>query len=982
MSDQSKKSPSLPYESFEWVRSDAIDSLNVVVEEFRHKKTGAIHYHINSENDENVFLVAFRTVPMDSTGVAHVLEHTALCGSEKFPVRDPFFMMTRRSLNTFMNAFTSSDWTAYPFASKNEKDFYNLLDVYLDAVFFARLGELDFAQEGHRIEFSQADDSSSKLEHKGVVYNEMKGAMSSTNSLLWQSMTKYLFPSTTYHYNSGGDPEHIKDLTYEGLKSFYETHYHPSNAIFMTFGNQPVAILQEKFEQQALHRFPEPLTESIRVDSEKRYFSPLSVEESYPAAATDDVNGKTHIVMGWLLGNSADLYEQLKAQLVCNLLLENSAAPLRHVLETTEMGSAPSPMCGLEDSNFEMSFLCGLEGSSPEHAAAFESVVLETLERLVDTGISHELIEASLHQLELHQREIGGDGYPYGLQLILMGLSAACHGGDPVAVLNLDPALEKLRQDVQDPKFIPQLIQQYFIDNPHRVRLVMKPDSELASKRELHEELKLQALKEQLSEEKKQEIIDLAKRLEERQSLVEDDSILPKVSLSDVPENFYIAAHRMSQVHNNDVFVYDQGTNGLSYLQYITKLPELSTEQLDYLSIFTACLTEVGLGSDDYLSTQERQTKVCGGISAYTTIKGEIDNEQVSKGYFVLSSKSLTNNFSDMQTLMLDTLDQAKFGEAQRLKDLVSQIRARRESSIVSSGHVYAMNAAASGLSPIAALSHRVSGLQGVTFIRQLEKDLETPEGAQHLTGMLDQIREALIKPDYSLVLIAEPNKTKSLLQQVDFSRLQGLEVDTQAFNLPATRQHTQQIWLTESAVSFCAAAYPTVTISHPDAPALTILGNFLRNGFLHRAIREQGGAYGAGASQNSDTAVFRFYSYRDPRLSGTFDDFKQSIDWMLKTEHSPQALEEAILGVVSSIDKPGSPAGEAKSAFHSLLFGRTPEQRQRFRKDILKVGIDDLKRVTQQYLADKDYSVAVLTGHEKQAEAEAYCQGAEVFRL
>ena len=244
------------HSAFELLRTESVPSLKVIYEEYRHRETGAQHIHLASDNSENVFLVALRTVPMDSTGVAHILEHTALCGSEKYPVRDPFFMMIRRSLNTFMNAFTSSDWTAYPFASQNKKDFNNLLDVYLDAVFFARLDPLDFAQEGHRMEFADPNDSSTELTFKGVVFNEMKGAMSSINSVLWQTMSKYLYPTSTYHYNSGGDPENIPDLTYEQFIEFYKTHYHPSNAIFLTFGDIPAAEHQEKFQERGFSIAP------------------------------------------------------------------------------------------------------------------------------------------------------------------------------------------------------------------------------------------------------------------------------------------------------------------------------------------------------------------------------------------------------------------------------------------------------------------------------------------------------------------------------------------------------------------------------------------------------------------------------------------------------------------------------------------------------------------------------------------------------
>ncbi|MEE9421999.1 MAG: insulinase family protein, partial [Gammaproteobacteria bacterium] len=385
--------PAKVHPAFEWVRSENIASLKLTVEEYRHRGTGAAHYHLAADNPENVFLVALRTVPMDSTGVAHMLEHTVLCGSERYPVRDPFFMMIRRSLNTFMNAFTSSDWTAYPFASQNRKDFNNLLDVYLDAVFFSRLHELDFAQEGHRIEFSNSDDPSSDLVFKGVVFNEMKGAMSPPVSVLWQTLTKHLFPATTYHYNSGGDPECIPDLTYQGLKDFYKTHYHPSNAVFMTYGDIPAYEHQERFEEQVLKRF-ERLDIHIAVPDEQRYHSPVIIQESYALDPTEPVEDKTHIVLGWLLGRSTELLGQLEAHLLDGVLLDDSASPLRHALETSDLGSAPSPLCGLESSNREMSFMCGLEGSRPERAEAVQELVMSVLQDVAENGVPLERLQA------------------------------------------------------------------------------------------------------------------------------------------------------------------------------------------------------------------------------------------------------------------------------------------------------------------------------------------------------------------------------------------------------------------------------------------------------------------------------------------------------------------------------------------------------------------------------------------------------------
>jgi Zn-dependent M16 (insulinase) family peptidase len=573
-SNQRRNTPS-KHPAFELISETAIDSLKVVVEQYRHLKTEAVHYHINADHDENVFMVALRTVPGDSTGVAHILEHTALCGSEKYPVRDPFFMMIRRSLNTFMNAFTSSDWTAYPFASQNKKDFDNLLHIYLDAVFFSRLDPLDFAQEGHRLEFADKANPDSDLEFKGVVYNEMKGAMSSPTSLLWQALTSYLNPTNTYHYNSGGDPEHIVDLTYEQLKHFYKTHYHPTNAVFMTFGDLPAEQHHERFESLALKRFNK-LDELIEVADEKRYYAPIQVTQGYPVE--DGVTeAKTHLVVGWLLGHSTNLEELLEASFLNSLLLDHSASPLRKVLEQTDLGRSPSPLCGLEDSNKEMAFMCGLEGSEPEKTSEFEALVLETLEQVAQTGLPQSTLESVLHQLELAQREIGGDGYPYGMQLMLAGLSGAIHCGSFVNLIDLDPAIAMLREKIQKPGFVGELIHKYLLNNPHRVTLTFYPDEHFSKRRAEQEKKRLAVIKSALSESQTKTIILQAQALEKRQSQHEDESVLPKVGLEDIKPDVFVLHPQRHSVKDSEGkalegWTYEQGTNGLVYQQLIAPL--------------------------------------------------------------------------------------------------------------------------------------------------------------------------------------------------------------------------------------------------------------------------------------------------------------------------------------------------------------------------------------------------------------------------
>ncbi|MCO6414371.1 MAG: insulinase family protein [Thiogranum sp.] len=962
------KRPEQTHEAFEWVRSERIESLNVIVEEYRHRITGAPHFHLASDNAENVFLVAFRTVPEDSTGVAHILEHTVLCGSERYPVRDPFFMMIRRSLNTFMNAFTSSDWTAYPFASQNRKDFTNLLDVYLDAVFFSRLHELDFAQEGHRIEFAEPDNPESELTFKGVVFNEMKGAMSSVTSTLWQTLTQYLFPTTTYHYNSGGDPEHIPDLTYEQLRSFYKTHYHPSNAVFMTCGNIPAVDHQARIHDRALSRF-DRLDVHIAVNDEKRYYAPLRVQHSYALDDETDTSDKTHIVMGWLLGRSTNLREQLEAQLLEGVLLDDSASPLRHALETTDLGDAPSPLCGLEASNREMSFMCGLEGSRAEHADAVEMLVLQVLRDVAEKGVPRERLESVLHQLELSQREVSGDGYPYGLQLILEGLSCAIHGGDPVALLNLDPVLEELRSNIQDPGYIRQLIQRCLLDNQHRVRLTMVPDTGLSARKTAAETTRLAHIKEQLSDEQRQFVLRQAEALAKRQKQVDDPGVLPKVGLEDVPAEMQIAQGDTETVAGKPLSFFAQGTNGLVYQEVVADLPDLGEQLLDCLPYYTNCLAQLGCGGRDYLETQALQSSVSGGIHASSTLRGAVDDVQSLRGHVLIAGKALLRNNRSLSRLLLDTMETPRFDELARIRDLIAQQRARREQSVTGNGHSLAMLAAASGMSPGAALAHRLRGLAGIHYLKRLDDSLDDEEQLAAFAGRLQQIHQLVHAAPRQYLLIGEAEHRAQMRQELETVWMRaaaGSDAFTR-FSQSPVRHQVRDAWITNTQVNFCAKAYPTVPIQHPDAAALAVLAGFLRNGYLHRVIREQGGAYGGGASHDSDNASFRFYSYRDPRLEETLEDFDRAVVWLLEEKHEARQLEEAILGVIGSIDKPGSPAGEARDAFYNELYGRTPDQRQAVRRRILNVTLDDLRRVTATYLDPGLASVAVITGQAKQ---------------
>ena len=954
--------------AFQLLRQHHVEALDIHVSEYKHKVTGAVHYHLATNNDENVFLVAFRTQPMDSKGTAHILEHTALCGSEKFPVRDPFFLMIRRSLNTFMNAFTAADWTAYPFATQNKKDFQNLLSVYLDAAFAANLNPLDFAQEGIRIELEN-----DQAVYKGVVFNEMKGAMSSPTDQLYHQLAYHLFPETTYHYNSGGDPKEIPDLSYEQLVEFYKTHYHPSNAVFMTFGNQNAYDLQEQFETLALHKFSKGTT--LYSTPEKRLTAPIEVTESY-AVDSEDLKDKTFHVMSWLLPETSDIKLRLGMRLVEGILLENSASPLRHYLETCGYAQSTGPLMGVDDSNFEMTFYCGVQGSNAEYAENFKSGVLNILQDVASKPVDTDLVDAILHQIELHQREINGDGTPYGLSLILNGLGSAIHHNDPIHVWDVDSAIEQVKEELKDPMWLSKLIQTHLLDNPHRVQMTLVPDATKSVKEQQAEQARLAEITANLTEDQKIEIQEKTEALKKRQDTPDDLELLPKVGLEDVPADLHIVQGQLREIICNGLDtplnLYHAGTNGIYYQQVLIQIPD-EIVQSPYFNLLSILMGEVGAGEYDYLELQQLQTAVSGGLGMGASLRSKVDNKDRISAWLTLTTKSLTQKLDAIHLLKL-AFEQLRFDEKDRIIELLQQRKTRWQSRLSGSGHSYAMQIASRQMSALARRDYHNTGLGALNWLSDLVTKIDQDEDAYHaLIAELQAIHRKLLQAPKQFLLVCEEHHSDRLVEEVQnvWDKLQVNKAPVTLTQVEQVNTANDEAWLIQTNVQFCASAYQAVDVAHADAAPLMVLAAYLRNGFLHSAIREKGGAYGGGASYDGNACSFRFYSYRDPRLAETFNDFEASVQWLLNTEQQPHQLEEAILGLVASMDKPGSPAGEAITACYALLHARTPKFRKMLRERLLNVTLDDLNRVAKQYLLQQKPVKAVVAPFAKREELQ-----------
>ena len=927
-----------------------IPLLDVNAQIYNESEFNCKHIHLESDSNEKVFMVAFRTIPEDSTGVAHILEHTALCGSKKYPVRDPFFMMIRRSLNTFMNAFTSSDWTAYPFATLNKKDFNNLLGVYLDSAFFPNLDSLDFAQEGHRLEFKEKNNPESEIEIKGVVYNEMKGAMSSITSQLWHGMSKHLYSSSTYKHNSGGDPENIIDLSHEDLVNFHQKHYHPSNATFFTFGNLDPLEIQSFIKENVLDNFS-PSDEVVAVKNEDRLDSPKVVSDFYNPQPGDENNH--HIVLSWLLNESHNPVQLLETYLMSNILLDNSASPLRKVLESTKLGKSPSPLTGLEADQKELVFAAGLEGVDSNKSKEVEKLIMDCLTKLVEDGVPKDLIDSSLHQLEIRQREITGSGMPFGLQIMLTCLPACIHNDNPLNVLDLDSAFNTIKNNLKTENYIENLIDRSLIKNNHRLTYSLIPDTELNKKNEEKIQNKVFEITKNFSSDDKEKLIKLANDLEKRQNSIDDPEVLPKVTKEDIPKTRNYASPIAFAKDKSTDYFYKSGTNGIVYHSMIFPCDALDENELKIASLFSNTLTDIGLGKDGYEDIQKYQSSITGGISAsFITLPNKSDD--TFKLALKVSSKSLEGNESYMQDLILRTVKESSFDETKRIEELLEFISSDNEKSVIQNGHILSMSNAASQISDIASTNDLTSGLRFIHNTNHLSKLIgEDDELAKYLE-LLRSINSKISNTPSHLFTASALDKAKlnldfTIKENTHHYKNQGL----------VALQSNPIGWITGSQVCFCAEAFPTVDYKHEDAPALTVLGTVLRNGYLHSAIREKGGAYGAGASQDSNNKVFKFFSYRDPKCTETFKEFKKSREWSIKNITEEQ-LEEGVLGVISSIDKPLSPFGEAMSDFMSSLDQKTQDERLSFRSKVKECSLADLAMVSEKYLFNESKRSAI----------------------
>ncbi len=939
------------HRDFTFTKVVPIEELQMVLYELTHGPTGARVVHLEADDPENLFCLSLQTLPSDSTGVAHILEHIVLCGSKKFPVKDPFFAMTRRSLNTFMNAMTGADFTCYPAASQVEKDFYNLLEVYLDAVFSPELKEMSFLQEGHRLEFDP------DLVFKGVVYNEMKGSLSNPETRLWQEITKHLTPDLTYAFNSGGDPKDIPNLTYEALKEFHATYYHPSRSIFFFYGNLPLKNHLDFIQKHAL-KGVEKLPPLEGVPKQKRFAEPLCKVGTYPAET-----GKDFVSFSYLTTELENQEEALALAVLDSILMETDASPLKDAL--IKSGLCTQADGYLDTDMGEIPYIIVCRGCEKESGNKLKEILLNTLEEIAKKGIDEEKIEAAIHQLEFSRLEITGDYGPFGLTLFMRSILPMQHGCLPEDALTIYSQFKRLQLLVKDPDYLPGLIRKYFLENPHFLTLTFSPDPQLEKQEEEEEKKRLKEIENALTEEEKKTIVKQTTALEKFQAKSESQSLecLPKITLTDIPkETPHFPLHR-EQVDQLTVFHHDCFTNHIAYAHLAFDLPQIAKEDLPYLQLFLAILPELGAGERDYRQNLDYINAHLGDFGTFLNLYPQVSDPNTLSPIFGFKGKVLSRNLDKLFDLFKTVCRAPDLGDKGRIKDLVMQIHTSLENRLNRSAMSYAIQRAVSPFSQSSYVGEHIHGVTYFQWIRDLAQKID--KNLPSLVEKLQQIKSTLFHlTGPGLILSCDQDQYHTLSKE-GFYGLSDFPAKPyrpwEGFSLPPSAP--SEAYPISSPVAFSAMGISSVTLASPHASALNISTELMQNTFLHTKVREQGGAYGAGASYNPITGNYYMSAYRDPHIGPTFEAFEEGIARIAAGEFTDRELFEAKLGIIQDSDTPISPGSRAISSYAYFREGYSKELRQEMRDHLLITSKEEVKEAVKNHLDPKSAVKVTFAG-------------------
>src|SRR5215468_1900427 len=958
---------------FELIREQKLSEINSTARYYRHVATGAELISLLNADENKVFGVSFGTPPADSTGVAHILEHSVLCGSRKYPIKEPFVELMKSSLNTFLNAMTFPDKTCYPVASQNVQDFYNLIDVYLDAVFHPRLTPQIFQQEGWHYELDTPD---APLVYKSVVFNEMKGNYSSPDSMLRELSQQSLYPDITYGLDSGGDPKHIPDLTYEQLKEFHARHYHPSNAKLFFYGDDD--------PDQRLRLLDKYLGEfnrievDARVPLQPRFSAPKRLTRTYAAGAAEeepqggaDKPNESMISVNWMIDEIVDIETALGFAILEPVLVGNLAAPLYKALIDSGLGEGLAGG-GLDDGLRQPMFSIGLKGIDPADADKVEQLVTGTVGGLADGGIDPLTVEAALNTVEFHLRENNTGAFPRGIVFMLRALRSWLHGRDPLTPLAFTTPLAAIKGRVASgERYFENLVRRHFIDNPHRTIMVLKPDREQAEREAEEERARLRQVRARMEESNIHAVVEATralKALQERPDPPEALATIPTLKLADLSRENKPIPIDVTSLRDTQVLYHDLFTNGVVYLDVGFDLHTLPAELLPYVPLFSRALIETGAGEDDFVRLSQRIGRSTGGIWPMrwtSTIMGG----QSFTAWLTLRGKALPDRTGDLLAILQDILKRARLDNRERFEQLVLEEKAALESRIVPAGSSYVDRRLRANFHEADWADEQMGGVSYLFFLRKLADDVAS--NWDSVQAALARIRATLVnrsvmlcnvtaegaawermKPQLADFLGALPlaTATASLWQVADFPRAEGLVMPTKV-NYVGKGADLYREGIKPSGTHLVARAY-------------------LRTSWLWDKVRVQGGAYGGQCVFNRYSGDFTFVSYRDPNLLATLDIYDRTAEFLKGADLGEAELTRNIIGTIGEVDTYRLPDAKGFASMQRHLIGDTDAARQRMREEILSTTAADIRNFGDAMAQVAVKGRVVVLGSEQAIEA------------
>ncbi|XP_047541539.1 presequence protease, mitochondrial [Vanessa atalanta] len=955
--------PGKIYHGFVCTEVEPIKEYNMTAYLLTHEKTKTEYLHLERDDSNNVFSVGFRTTPLDSMGTPHILEHTVLCGSEKYPVRDPFFKMLNRSLATFMNAMTGPDYTFYPFSSQNEIDYRNLQKVYLDAVFKPNLARLDFLQEGWRLEHLKLEDKTSEMVFKGVVYNEMKGAFSETSSLFGQKFINTILPKGTYGYVSGGDPLCIPELTHEHLKNFHATYYHPSNARIYSYGNFPLEQNLKFLNETYLSKYQYLDPANTIVTPQERW---KMIQRANIACRVDQYGGpvekQNQIALGYVMSDITEIYETFMLSALAELMIIGPNSAFYKSLIEKNISGGYNSLTGYENQIRDTLFVVGLRDVEKSKFETIESIVNQTIDEIFTKGFEKNHIESVLHGFEL---AIKHQSPKFGLNLLFSLMPLWNHNGPILNALKVNTLLDKLKTNLMNPSYIKDVIEKYFLLNNHKLIMTMQPDPKFDDVFTEAEAKLLKTKVKNLTPEQKEQIFADGIELSQAQKEIQKLDVLPCLKIDEITLNKTAPSLEHTISGTIPLQLCKANTNGVTYFKGVVGTDCLNEKLRPLLPFFNYVLDKFDTKSYNYRDFDKYVSKSTSGLSFVTHIAEHIDQQEQYEQGVLISSHCLDENLPKMLDIWTEIFSRPNFENGERMTMLLTNYCSSLTSGIIDSGHTYAMQAARSLLSSVDECKESLLGIKHIMSMQEIQKTHKTED----IQDIVDLIGKNILKGDNLRAAFHYSNTTENLNEFIDkfcTNLCKGeTNKDVNRINWTDTKPFQKEnrgIHISMNIpVNFCAKVVPTVPYTDPDYPKLRVLSRFLTSKYLHPIVREQNGAYGGGAMLTID-GVVNFYSYRDPNSRVTMDVFDETADWMSRNKDliDEQNLFEAKLSILQQMDQP---VAEYMKGIEMFLYGLSYDIWQMQRERVLAVQKEDLIEVCQKYLTADKWSGKCVIG-------------------